>query len=353
MKTWKDVRFDTMFTVEQALLAARRASEGKRRRTVVQQYLSNKNLVEKLVDELHDGTYRPQPTLPHRIYDHKSAKWRTIVMPAFRDQIVHWMIMLVLQEYMCKTFIHHTVAAIPGRGPSLAHKSMRHWAKAHKTETRWVVQADVKQFYASIDHDLLMAMLARRIRDRRVLAVIRLIVDQCEKGLPLGFYLSQWLANFYLCAFDHHVKERLGVKQYVRYVDDMVFAVRTKSDAIKVVESVKNELSKLRLRIKESGQGALRVFRWANVGCVDFVGVRTHRDGFQELRKKTYLAIRRLMARIEKKQGASISQARSLLSRRGFVLHTDSRTFLAEMERIIRRYRLKRMVSNYAKHNAA
>ena len=353
MTTWKDIEFDSMFTLEQAKLAAHRASEHKRHRPSVQRYLGNEKLLQKLVDEIHAGTYRPQPTEPCRFYDSKSCKWRTFVRPIFRDQIVHWMIMLCLQEHMCKAFIHHTVAAIPGRGPALGHKTMRHWAEAHKTETRWIVKADIKHYYANIDHDILLRMLAKRIRDKRVLSVIAMIVRQHEDGLPLGFYLSQWLANFYLCEFDHHVKEKLGVKHYLRYVDDLIFGVRTKAAAQRVVNAIRAVLHKLGLRIKEVGPGSLRVFRWASARFVDYIGVRTYRDGFQELRKKTYLAIRRLMGRIRKKGAASISQARSLLSRRGFVLHTDSSVFKREVEQTVSGYRLKRMVSAYAKRNAA
>jgi len=351
--TWKDIEFDTMFTLEQAKTAAWRASEHKRDRPVVQLYLQNEHLLQELVDDLHRGTYRPVKVSPVKIFDPKSNKWRTIVMPDFRDQIVHWMIMLRLEPHMSKTFIHHTVAAIPNRGPALAHKAMRHWANCHKTETRWVVKADIKRYYENIDHDILMAMLSRRVRDKRVLKVIASIVYQYKDGLPLGFYLSQWLSNFYLCEFDHHVKEVLGVKCYLRYVDDLLFAVPTKKMANRVVKAVRMRLHKLGLHIKEVGPGALRVFRWASARFVDYIGVRTHRDGFQELRKKTYLAIRRLAGRIRKRGSASLSQARSLLSRMGFVKHTDCNQFKKEVFITVAQFRLRRIVSNHDKCNAA
>ena len=353
MKTWKEVSFDTMFTFEQAKIAAWRASDKKRSRESVQRYLSNERLLHNLVDDIHNGTYCPKPIVSRQIFDCKCAKWRTIVMPDFRDQIVHWMIMLQLEPYMSKSFIHHTVAAIPGRGPSLAHTTMCHWAKCHKTETRWIVKADIRHFYANINHEILMGMLSKHIRDKKVLHIIRLIVDQHDEGLPLGYYLSQWLANFYLCEFDHYIKHTLGVRHYLRYVDDLFFGVKTKHAAILVVKAIRVSLHKLGLRIKEVGQGAVRIFRWASAKFVDYVGIRTYRDGFQELRKKTYLSIRRLVSRIRKKSGASIVQARSLLSRRGFVLHTDSRMFLCEIEQTIHSFGLKRMVIEYEKHHAA
>jgi hypothetical protein len=353
VKTWKDIVFDSMFTLEQAKLAAWRASEHKRDRAIVQAYLNDELLLVDLVDDLHHGTYKPKMVKPRQIYDRKSNKWRTIVMPAFRDQIVHWMIMLRLEPHMTKTFVSHTIAAIPKRGPALAHKAMRHWAKCHKTETRWIIKADIKHYYQNIDHEILLTMLSKRIRDRKVIAVIESIVRQYKDGLPLGFYLSQWLSNFYLCEFDHYVKETLGVKHYLRYVDDLFFGVRSKSMAKRVVKAIRTVLHKLGLRIKEVGTGALRVFRWASARFVDYIGMRTYRDGFQELRKKTYLAIRRLVGRIRKRGAASLSQARSLLSRMGFVKHTDSTKFKREVVSTVSHYRLRRIVSTYEKHHAA
>lgn len=97
----------------------------------------------------------------------------------------------------------------------------------------------------------------------------------------------------------------------------------------------------------------MRVFRWASARFVDYIGVRTHRDGFQELRKKTYLAIRRLAGRIRKRGSASLSQARSLLSRMGFVKHTDCNQFKKEVFLTVAQFRLRRIVSNHDKRNAA
>lgn len=68
-----------------------------------------------------------------------------------------------------------------------------------------------------------MSLLAKHIKDRYVLNLLNTIVESGGDGLPIGYYTSQWLANFYLQGIDHYIKEELGVKYYVRYVDDMVF----------------------------------------------------------------------------------------------------------------------------------
>jgi hypothetical protein len=160
--TWKDIEFDTMFTLEQAKIAAWRASEHKRDRPVVQLYLQNEHLLKELVDDLHRGTYKPVKVDPVQIYDRKSNKWRTIVMPDFRDQIVHWMIMLRLEPHMSKTFIHHTVAAIPNARPRARAQGDAALGEVPQDRNRWVVKADIKHYYENIDHDILMAMLSRR-----------------------------------------------------------------------------------------------------------------------------------------------------------------------------------------------
>lgn len=348
MKTWKDVKFDTMFTLDAARSAAHHASKGKRRRPSVRKYLDNDVLLQELIDDLNNGTYRPRDAIPKTIIDHKSGKVRVIVQPAFRDQIVHWMIMLRLSPHMMKAFIKHTVAVTPGRGPSFAHKTIKHWAKNHNgAPMRWVVQMDIKQYYSSISHDTLSSMLGSKIRDKRVLDLIALILECGGEGLPLGFYLSQWLANFYLHKFDHYIKSKLGIKYYMRYVDDLIFFVKTKRLALRLKQAVELFLAKISLRIKHAGQGALRIARYGKSGLVDYCGVRTYGNSFQELRHSTYLRFRRSLAKVTKANSISIKQSRSALSRRGFVLYTDSKTFKNEFDAQIQKHFMKRRISDY------
>jgi len=351
MKTWKNVNFDTMFTVEQAETAAWLASEGKRGRAEVKAYLENENLRIDLICDIMSGAYRMGRIRKRTFYDHKSGKNRTIVMPPFRDQIVHWMIMLQLRPYMEPMFIHHTVASLDNRGQKLANLTIKHWATCHKTDTRWVVQMDIHHYYESIDQDILLSMLSKRIRDRRVMFILEKIIKQHDKGLPLGYYLSQWLANFYLSDMDHYIKEKLGIKCYMRYVDDIIICTRTKEQALRVVDDVRRYLATRKLRVKLSGEGALRTYRWNQP--VDYVGIRTYRDGFQELRKERYLATRRTLASIRKKDCISLSQARSIMARKGYIKHTGSTNLKREISEIVHMYSVRRVISNHDKRNAA
>lgn len=345
MKTWKDVTFDTMFTLANAKIAAKNASKKKRNRRGVQRYLQKEDLLLELLKELHTGTYVPRPLTPKIIYDHKSNKQRKIVQPHFRDQIVHWMIMLQLSPHMERVMIRHTVAVIPKRGPILAHRTLEHWAKHHNgRRMRWVVQLDIKQYYASIRHDLMMKKLSRYIRDKKVLAFIQQILTHGGKGLPLGFYLSQWLANFYFDDIDHFIKEKLRIKQYIRYVDDIIFFSPKKSEALYFIQEIKKQLELKGLVFKAQGKGGLSMKRFGIQGLVDYCGIRTYGDGFQELRNVTYLRFRRFFHQVQQGQ-VSLKQARGSMSKLGHIKVTDCRELKKNWARVSRICGMKRLIS--------
>ena len=83
---------------------------------------------------------------------------------------------------------------------------------------------DVRKYFDSIDHKTLKILLAKIINDETALNIFYTIIDSCDtstdKGIPIGNLTSQFFANYYLSAFDHHFKERLHAKRYIRYMDD-------------------------------------------------------------------------------------------------------------------------------------
>ena len=180
----------------------------------------------------------------------------------------------------------------------------------------------------------------RHIQDRRVIDLIRkALTIPGRSGLTLGSYLSQWMANFYLSDFDHWVKEDLKVKNYLRYMDDMTLGFSSKRQARAALELITARLGQIGLEVKTLGPGSASIFRWREL-FIDMLGYRTYSDGFQELRRRNYLANRRMVDRIEK-NGCSRFQAKSLLSRRGFVVHSDCARFLSRIDTLIKEKKIK------------
>jgi retron-type reverse transcriptase len=91
------------------------------------------------------------------------------------------------------------------------------------TKQCYILKCDIRKFFASIDHSILLHILEKRIQDEEVLELLRNIIGSFPKGLPLGNLTSQLLVNIYMNEFDQYVKHILKVKYYIRYADDFVF----------------------------------------------------------------------------------------------------------------------------------
>jgi hypothetical protein len=114
---------------------------------------------------------------------------------------------------------------------------------------------DVRKYFNSVDHTILKNLLAKIIKDKNVLALFYTIIDSYStspgKGIPIGNLTSQYFANLYLSPFDHHVKEVLRVKKYLRYMDDMLLFGEDKTRLKKIYNaSVSHTGTRLDLRLK-------------------------------------------------------------------------------------------------------
>ena len=171
-------------------------------------------------------------------------------------------------------------------------------------------------------------MLAEQIHDKDFLKVMLALVGGPGKGLPLGFYTSQWLANWYLEGLDHFIKEDLGARYYVRYMDDMVIFDGNKRRLHDMRRSVEAYLAdNLGLELKDNWQ----VFLFDYVSkdgtrrgrFLDFLGFRFYRDR-TTLRRAIMLKATRKAARLRKKHFANVFDSRQMLSYLGWIDCTDT-----------------------------
>lgn len=156
-------------------------------------------------------------------------KPRIIHKATVRDRLLHHAVHRQLYPLFARTFIADSFSCQVGKGTHRAMDRFRQMARQvshNHTRTCWVLKGDIRKFFASIDHEILLGILRGRLADGRLIGLMETIVRSHEsasgKGLPLGNLTSQLLANVYLDQFDHFLKERVGVKRYVRYADDFV-----------------------------------------------------------------------------------------------------------------------------------
>lgn len=210
---------------ENLLEAWRKVQLGKRYRpSIVRLRAGIEDTLFDLRERLVAHTWRPAPCRRFRIVE---VKPRTIDAPAVEDCIVYHGAMNLLAPWFERRFIADSFACQKGKGTHAASYRVREFMRRASLEwgRPYVLKADISNYFASIHHARLLSMLPRVTSDRDVLWLFEQIVlhnGAIERGLPLGCLTSQWLANLYLVALDHYVKDDMGIRYYVRYMDDFV-----------------------------------------------------------------------------------------------------------------------------------
>jgi RNA-directed DNA polymerase len=209
-------------------------------------------------------TYRTSSYDTFKIYEPKERE--VFRLPFFPDRIAHHAIMNVLEPIFVSSFTADTYSCIKGRGIHGAANAVKK-ALMDVPGTQFCLKLDIKKFYPNIDHDILKSLLHGKFKDADLLWLLGEIIDSAP-GIPIGNYLSQYFANFYLTYFDHWIKEVKGVRCYFRYADDMVILSGDKESLHQLLLEISEYLqNNLRLQVKSNYQ----VFPTASRG-LDFVG---------------------------------------------------------------------------------
>jgi len=192
--------------------------------------------VERLHEGLREGTYEPQAIRRVWIPKPGGSEKRPLGVPTVRDRVVQGSVRQVIEPIFERDFAEHSYGFRPGRGCKDALRRVDHLLKAGYT---YVMDADLKGYFDSIPHDLLLTRVKEKIADGRVLGLIEEFLTQGvmesmrrwtpERGTPQGAVLSPLLANLYLNPLDHRMQEQ-GIEM-VRYADDFVILCRTEAEA--------------------------------------------------------------------------------------------------------------------------
>lgn len=314
--------YEKICDIENIRAAMWKASLGKRNQKRVQAILKNDTYYAYQIQKLLlSKKYVPSKPTIKEIQDGANKKTRVIFKPNFYpDQIVHWTLMLQIEPIISKGMYEYNCGSVPKRGTSFGQRAIRKWLDTDKKNTKYCLKMDVKKFYPSINNDILKAMFRRKIKDKDCLWLIDKIIDSND-GQPIGFYTSQWFANFFLQDLDHLIKERLGVKYYVRYVDDLVLLGPNKKKLHKVRIAVNAYLDSVDLTLK----GNWQVFR-IDKRDIDFLGLRFFRSK-TILRKRNALRIKRRIRKVEKKGYLNEKDASAIISYWGWIKRSNSYYF--------------------------
>jgi RNA-directed DNA polymerase len=246
------------------LAAFRKAAKGKRYRPEVLAFAANLEAeLFRLQHELRSFTYAPGP---YRQFTIREPKPRLVSAAPFRDRVVHHALIAVIAPPLERRFSPTSYANRQGYG---THRALRRFARAC-LEHRWVLQADIRLYFPSIDHQLLLAQLEPLIACTSTLWLLRVILAngatwgpaidafpgdtlltplERPRGLPIGNLTSQFLANLHLDPLDHHLRALPGIRACLRYVDDLALFADHPEPLRQARELLIADLVALRLRL--------------------------------------------------------------------------------------------------------
>jgi len=217
--------------------AARLARRGKRSRHNVLDFEFHLEFeLLRIRRALQDRTYLPGA---YRSFFINEPKRRMISAAPYRDRVVHHALTSVLEPIFERSFIFDSYACRKGKGTHAAVRRAQQFAR----RCGYILKADIRKFFPSMDHEVLKRLVARKVKDHNVLWLVGTIIDHSNaqepvvdwfpgddlftpaerrRGIPIGNQTSQFFANVYLDPLDHFVKEHLRARGYVRYVDDFL-----------------------------------------------------------------------------------------------------------------------------------
>lgn len=412
MKTYKNI-YEKIISEDNLRRAFYRAAKGKKNRKDIKRILDN---IDEHVAILHGilerEEFKPAYHKPVSINDGFKMKKRQIIKPYYKyEQVVHHAIIQVLaptnkdikkdntlKKILNRGAYEYSCGSVKGRGAHYGKRYIERCIRNDTKNTKYVLKIDVRHFFESIPHDRLKAKLRKVIADEKTLRLLDLIIDAVPQGLPLGYYTSQWLANFYLQDLDHYIKQEIwqpekekkeqqyaarmkrkgkknytipkyacGAKYMVRYVDDIVAFAANKRELQIVLERIEKYCKEnLDLIIKENKQiflfareqaqkvydkagNLLKVNAKEHGRALDFMGFLFRRTR-TTIRKAILYRITRKARKISKKAQVNWYDAASMVSRMGYFKHTNTyNVFVERIKPYVNIKTLKKKISNHGK----
>ncbi|MFA6995293.1 MAG: reverse transcriptase/maturase family protein [Patescibacteria group bacterium] len=272
-KKLKIKSFTEIISPENLFLAWQEFKVDKKKKIDVQEFeLNLEDNLFRLHYDLKNGIYHHSDYTSFFVHD---PKLRHIHKAAVRDRVLHHAVTRALEPTFERSFIFDSYSSRLNKGTHRAIKRFRGFARKlsrNNTKTVWILKGDIRKYFASIKHEILLDFIEKKIKEEKLLNLIRQIIfsyqNQPGRGIPLGNLTSQLFSNIYLNELDQFIKRKLGVKYYIRYADDFVIV---DCDQIKLKNILKQIDDFLKEKLELEIHPAKTFFRKWHQGF-DFLG---------------------------------------------------------------------------------
>lgn len=327
--------YNNLISIENLFQAWDKFKKGKRKKLDVGFFELNleANLFD-LHEKLKSKTYTHGKYTSFNIYD---PKFRHIHKAEVLDRIVHHAIVSVLDPIFDKTFIYDSYSCRINKGTHRAVKRVFKFireASGNYKHSCFVLKLDIKKFFESVDHNVLLSIVQGRIRDEDLLWLLKNILKSFskEKGIPIGNLTSQLFANIYLNELDQFVRQKLRIRYYIRFADDFIILDSCKDDLYRYTGILAAFLrDRLKLRVHPE-KIILRKFTQG----IDFLGYIVLPHYILPRTKTKNRIFRKLKERIEDFKSGEISEyslSQSIASYLGLLEHADSFEFTRDLNK--------------------
>lgn len=334
----------------------RKTAKGKRKKPQVQRVKQDLEKHKKILEkQLRENTFTKPKHAREVINEVSCKKTREVQKPSYLyEQPAHHAIIRALMPAFMRGMYDLSCGSIPNRGPHYGKRFVKKWIANDPSNCKYVLKFDIRHFFDSVPHRKLKKALKKKIKDKVILKKVFAIIDSCPRGLPIGYYSSQWFGNFYLTPLDHYIKEELHAAHMIRYMDDVVIFGRNKKELHKMCRAIDAYLTnELGLTMKADWQ----VFRFDYIAKdgkrkgrpLDFMGFKFYRDKIT-IRKRILCRAQRKVNQIKRKGKVTWKDATALLSRMGYIKHTNTYDYyLRHIKPVINIKTLKQLVSKHSR----
>lgn len=322
--------FSKIISLENLFIAWYGFKKGKQKKKDVMVFERNlEDNIFRLYEDITTKNYKHQAYQTFHIWD---PKFRIISKAEVRDRVVHHLVFKYLEKIYQPLFIHHSYSCQKNKGVHKAvtdlDKSLRKASK-NCTNNVWTLKMDIKKFFASVDLEVLLIQLKRRVNNPDILWLLREIIvshstsNQSGRGVSIGNLTSQIFANIYLNELDYYVKFNLKEKYYFRYADDFIFLHNSK-EHLEKLKKIICQFVKSNLKLDVHPQKIVLHKYSQGIDFLGYVLLPYHRVLRTKTKKRMFKKVNRKVEDFNQNLIGGFELNQSLQSYFGILKHCDS-----------------------------